>query len=63
MNPIQQLLTALVFVALAFPAGAEVRCPAPGVGGDVSGVSYQQGSGQQQEEEEEEEEEEEPDCE
>lgn len=57
MNPIQQLLTALVFVALACPAGAGTRFPSPGIGGDVS---HQQSSGQSEEEEEELEEE--PDC-
>ena len=60
MNTVQQLLqqplAILMLLALASPAGAGVRDPAPGVSGDVS---HQQNSEQPEEEEYLEDE---PDC-
>ena len=59
MTSIQPWLAALMLVALASPAGAGVRHPAPGTGADVS---HQQ-TPDKPEEEDELQEDEEPDCE
>ena len=58
MTAIQRSFAVSMLVALAFPAGAGVRDPAPGVGVPVV---HQQDTGILEEEEDEEEEE--PDCE
>ena len=58
-------LVVSMLLALVFPAGAGVGCPAPGIGD--GGVSHQQTpekkpGADEEDDEEEEDEEEEPDC-
>lgn len=59
MTSIQPWCAVLLLAALASPAGADVRHPAPGAGADVS---HQQAT-DKPEEEDELQEDEEPDCE
>lgn len=59
MTSIQSWFAALMLVALASPAGAGVRFPAPGAGADVT----RQQTTDKPEEEDELQEDEEPDCE
>jgi len=59
MTSIQPWFAVLLLAALAFPAGADVRHPAPGAGADVS---HQQTTDKPVEEDELQEDEE-PDCE